>query len=104
MVRGFEAQLDPNTAYQIFLDLPDDASEPVRDRHYVGMLVVFAMGSQAPHMQHDGDDLMFDVTDVVKELHTTSELLSATSVTFSPVGAPASASSPTVREIELQRR
>jgi tyrosinase len=105
LLKQFQVQLDPNTSYQVFLDLPENASEQVRDRHYVGLLVFFGMAAGADQMNHDGVDVEFDVTDLVKGLSTSSVLLNETSVTFAPVGAPASRSSPTIRGgIELQRR
>jgi tyrosinase len=104
-LRDVRVQLDPNTAYQVFLDLPPNASDEAQDEHYVGLLVFFEMGAEAGHAMHAGRNIEFDVTDLVKRLGRTSALQNETSITIAPVGAPAAASMPTISGgIELMRK
>jgi tyrosinase len=105
LLKDVQAHLDPNTVYQVFLDLPENASDEVQDRHYVGLLNFFGMVTQAGHAAHGGRDFEFDVTDLIKSLSAASALQRETSVTIAPVGAPAASSMPMISGgIEVQRR
>ena len=98
-------QHDPNTAYQIFLDLPENASDEAQDQHYVGLLVFFEMGSADGHAMHGGSDIQFDVTELARNLNRISALQNQTSITIAPVGATAASSMPMINGgIELVRR
>jgi tyrosinase len=104
-LKDVQVQLDPNTAYQVFLDLPENASDEVQDDHYVGLLVFFGMGAEAGHQGHGGRNFEFDVTDLVGRLKAKSAIRNDTSITIVPVGAPTAPSLPVIRGgIELQRR
>jgi tyrosinase len=101
LLRDVQVNLDPSTVYQVFLDLPENASDEVQDQHYVGLLNFFGIGGRA----RGGRDIEFDVTDLINGLSAASALQSKTSVTIAPVGAPAASSTPRISGgIELQRR
>ena len=104
LLRNVRANLDPNTVYQVFLNLPENATDEVQDQHYVGLLNFFGIEAQLSRGA-GGRDIEFDVTDLINGLSASSALQSQTSVTIAPVGAPAASSVPTIRGgIELQRR
>jgi tyrosinase len=105
LLKDVQASVDPETVYQVFIDLPDNASDDVQDQHYVGLLNFFGIGAEADHMGHGGHDIEFDVTDLVKRLGVGSALKNETTVTIAPVGASTASSLPTISGgIELQRR
>lgn len=104
MLKDVQAQADPNTTYQVFLDLPPNASSEVADQHYVGLLNFFGVTveSDAPH---GGRTVEFDVTDVVARLRDRNNLQNDTSVTLIPVGPPSESSTPIISGgIELHSR
>jgi len=105
LLRDVQAQVDPGTAYQVFLDLPANASDEVQDQHYVGLVVFFGVRGGGVRGADGGRDFEFDITDVVKSLGAKSALKGETSVTIAPVGAPVASSRPVISGgIELQRR
>ena len=106
LLRDVQAHVNPNTAYQVFLNLPENATDEIQDSHYVGLLNFFGIGTQANHGTHGGGrDIEFDATDVLKRLGAVSALQNETTVTLAPVGAPAASSMPTISGgIELVRR
>jgi tyrosinase len=104
-LQSVQAQLDPGTAYQVFLDLPANASDEVLDQHYVGMIVFFGVRRGDARGPDGGRDFEFDVTDLVKTLAARSALKVETSVTIAPVGAPAASAKPVISGgIDLLRR
>ena len=105
LLKDVQAHVDPNTVYQVFIDLPENASDEVQDQHYVGLLNFFGISGHADHAAHGGRDVEFDVTDLVRRLGTASALRGETSVTIAPVGAPAASAMPTISGgIEVLRR
>jgi tyrosinase len=105
LLRDVTVQLNPRTAYQVFLNLPENASDDLQDKHYVGLLVFFGVETSADHDHRGGRDFEFDVTDLVKTLGTGPTLRGETFITIVPMGAPTASSRPTISGgIELQRR
>ena len=105
LLKGLQAKTDPNTVYQLFLDLPPNASQDVADQHYVGLVNFFGVAIPAGHEAHGGRSVEFDVTEVVARLLKANGLKSETTVTLVPLGPPAEGSAPVLSEgIELQRR
>ncbi len=101
LLKDVQVNLDPDTVYQVFLDLPENATDEVQDQHYVGLLNFLGIGERA----RGGRDIEFDVTDLINGLSAASALQSETSITIAPVGPPAASSTPTISGgIELQRR
>ena len=104
LLKDVQTQINPNTVYEVFLDLPDNASDEVQDLHYVGLLNFFGMGAEAGGTAQGGRDIEFDITDLIKRLGATAALQSETSVTIAPVGAPSASSTPTISGgIEIKR-
>lgn len=104
-LRDVQAQTDPGTAYQVFLDLPANASDELQDQHYVGLVVFFGIRGGDARGVDDGRDFEFDITDLVKTLGAKSALKGETSITIAPVGAPIASARPVISGgIELQRR
>jgi tyrosinase len=100
-----QAQVDPNTTYEVFLDLPANAAPATADDHYVGLLNFFGATVEASHGMHEGKTVEFDVTKVVRQLVSRSSLQEVTSVTLVPVGQPADNSAPMITGgIELRGR
>lgn len=104
-LRDVKAQADPQTTYEVFLDLPEGASTEVADQHYVGLLNFFGVGSSMEHMGHAGRTYDFDVTRLMANLRDNKALAEKTSVTFVPVGPPAEGSAPVISGgVEIQQR
>lgn len=102
-----QARENPNTTYEVFLDLPEGASSDVADLHFVGRLNFFGLVATQGHAGHGatGRDVRFDVTELVTRLSGTGKLKEATTVTLVPVGTPAAGSAPVIGDgVVLQRR
>jgi tyrosinase len=104
-LKEVQAQADPNTTYEVFLDLPPNAPPDVANQHHVGLLNFFGIARSGSHGAHGGRTLNFDVTRVVESLRSRGSLQDKTTVTLVPVGPPANGSAPVISGgIELQRR
>jgi tyrosinase len=105
LLKDVQARTDPNTVYQVYLDLPDKPTPELEEEHYVGLLNFFGVAPAPGHEIRGGRDVEFDITDLAKRLQTTSTLQDETSVTLVPVGSPSESSLPTINGgISLLRR
>jgi tyrosinase len=105
LLKDVRAQADPNTTYQVFLDLPPNVSPEAGDEYYVGLLNFFGVMSGTEHAMHAGRTVEFDVTNVVQRLKAGDKLQNQSSVTLVPVGTPNDSAAPLIAGgIELQRR
>jgi len=91
-----QAHIDPNTSYEVFLDLPQDASPDIADQHYVGLVNFFGVARDKGHETHGGATVEFDVTGIVQRLGDAKKLKNDTQITLVPVGAPADGSMPVI--------
>lgn len=111
-LKDVQVQANPQTVYQVFLDLPQNASQDVADRHYVGLLNFFGVPpASGRHAGHGGQSASgdrateFDVTELVARLGTANSLQNNTTVTLIPLRPPAGGSSPMIAGgIEILRR
>jgi tyrosinase len=105
LLKDVQAQANPDTVYQVFLDLADNSSSEMEDEHYVGLLNFFGVSPVPGQKAPNGHDVEFDVTDLVQRLYAKSALGEETSVTLVPVGPPTESSRPTIDGgVELLRR
>jgi len=104
-LKDVQARTNPNTTYEVFLDLPPNASPDAADEHYVGLLNFFGAIMDPTHDHRGGRTIEFDVTRVVLRLTASNKLQNETTVTLVPVGQPADDSAPVVAGgIELHQR
>jgi hypothetical protein len=105
VLKDVQAKLDPNTTYQVYLNLPENASREVEDQHYVGLVNFFGLAPAPGQETAKGKDFEFDITKLAQTLRADSKLGDDASVTLVPIGQPVDSSSPTVRGgIELMKR
>jgi tyrosinase len=101
VLKQVQAHADPNTTYQVFLDVPPDV--PPDAEHYVGLLNFFGATPDPEHEMHGSRNVAFDVTKVVQGLMARGKLRDDTSVTLVPVGPPIEGAAPVISGgIELE--
>ncbi|WP_257388680.1 hypothetical protein, partial [Tahibacter caeni] len=109
VLRGLEAQEQPEVLYEVYLELPEKLVPEKGGEYHVGTFSFFDAlkldhgdGGHAGH--HGGEDkfFSFDVTDLVRRLGAGRTLSDRPSVTIAPAGDPAVAARPVIGEIELQ--
>jgi len=96
LLKDVQARADPNTVYQIFLDLPENATPELKEQHYAGLLNFFGVAPPPGRDALGGRDVEIDVTEVVKRLQAKAALQDESSVTLIPLRSPSEASSPTI--------
>ena len=103
VINDFKADIQPETLFRVYLDLPDNPpSDPVNS-HYVGSFNFFAA---VPHGdEHDHADtartLSFDITDIAADLNAKSLLKAEHAVTIVPAKAPVAEAKPVVGGISF---
>jgi tyrosinase len=102
-LRGIQVQGDPGAAtYNVFFDLPADASAPsIESPNYVGTLNFFGAGPGHDHDAASGHEVVFNVTDAVKNLQSAGKLSGNPSVTLVPLGEGLDQARPTVGQLSL---
>ena len=106
-VEEIQAERDPGITYAAYLNLPGDADDAARERHWIGTIGFFGIEAMNdPDQPHDGAPGMrqsFDVTDVVERLQQEGVWDPATvTVSFRPLTSPPTGDEPTAEaEVEV---
>lgn len=99
VVRDLRIKAQPGVLYDLYLNLPENATGAVRSAHKVGSLNFF---SAMPGMEMDEPTrfVSYDISSLVKKLG--SEAVSgAVNVTFASAGSPAAGSEPVVGSVSI---
>jgi hypothetical protein len=95
-VKGLATNEAPEVVYQIYLGLPSGAPPKPEGIHYVGSFNFFSALGRA-----GGVSRSFEVTDLVRALHSRKDLGDTASVTIVPTDKPRATAKPVVAEIAL---
>jgi len=109
VLRGLEAQAQPEVLYHVYLELPEKVAPEKGGEYHVGTFTFFDAlkldhgdGGHAGHGSGEDKFYSFDVTDLVHRLGAGKKLSEKPVVTIAPAGEPAAAAKPVVGDIELQ--
>jgi tyrosinase len=87
-VDNLTTDAQPGVGYDIYLDLPKDASPQVAESHYVGSIGFFhAHPTEGGHTGHSAGDV-FDITQLAANLAQDGKLTPQPTVTIVPAGKP----------------
>jgi len=103
VINDFKADVQPETLFRVYLDLPGDAPSDPLNSHYVGSFNFFAA---VPHGDdHDHADtarsISFDITDIAADLGAKNLLKAEHAVTIVPASAPVADAKPVVGNISF---
>ena len=99
VAKGLGTDAPPETVYQLYLGLPPGTVPSPDSPYYVGALNFFnAVGRSAGS---DPRFLSFDVTSLLKSLHSQNALADNATVTIAPAGKPRAGAKPVVNAISL---
>jgi tyrosinase len=101
VVKGLGTNEQPEVIYQIYLGLPSGVAPKPDGLHYVGSLNFFNAPKSGPAAARDPRFYSFDVTDLLKTLHSSKSLGDAATVTIVPADKPRDSARPMIGEIAL---
>ena len=102
VVRGLGTDAPPETIYQIYLGLPQGVAPTADGAYYVGSLNFFnSVNGGASAARSDPRFLSFDVTGILKTLHSRNSLGGDATVTIVPASTPRASAKPIISEIAL---
>jgi tyrosinase len=114
LVKGLQAQAQPNVLYHVYLELPDeaDANAEKMKPYHVGAVNFFnavrhvgplhaPRKNEVPPAPKKERSVRFDITDLAKKLHASGALKNKPTVTIAPVGQPAASAKPVIGEISI---
>jgi tyrosinase len=103
VLSDFKANVQPETLYRVYLDLPDGSPSDPLNSNYVGSFNFFA--AVAHGEDHDHADMArtfsFDITDIAANLDAGGKLKAEHAVTIVPARAPAADAKPVVGSISF---
>jgi hypothetical protein len=91
--RGLQTNVQPDSLYEVFLNLPENVGSAAKQRHFAGMINFF-------EAQHESDKNRKFVLDV-SELRPIVAASGEPTVTISPIGTPVAEAKPLIAEISL---
>lgn len=95
VLNGVQASAPPGSLVAVYLDLPENATDQIRDQHFVGILNFFSATGMTG-MKDAGMQVRFNITDLLQRIGSQGLLTERTSVTFVPLGEPAQGSDPMI--------
>ncbi len=102
VVKNYSAARQPGIFYDLFLDLPSNASPRETQLHYAGSISFF---DAVPHHGDDGAfagiDDSFDITDLARRLRAAGRLSDSPTVTIAPSARPVPDARAVIRELAL---
>ncbi len=103
VLKGLQADVQPETLYRLYLELPKAAKAATAKRHLVGTLNFFHAGhtGHGEHGPQQDKFVSFEVTALLKDLGKRGLLTDAPLLTVQPAGAPAADSKPVIGELSL---
>jgi hypothetical protein len=102
VLRGLGSAQPPETAYQVYLGLPQGTAPSPESMYYVGALNFFNAASfGAKSNSPDPRFFSFDVTDLLKALQSRKVLGEGATVTIVPADKPRASAKPVIGEIAL---
>jgi len=105
VLRNLRAEAQPGILYQLYIDLPAGTTAGRGTSYRVGTLNFFDAVGHNVHpstaVNASLDFFSFDVTDVMKRLHSRSQLKATPTLSIVPVGKPNIDSKPVIGEITL---
>jgi tyrosinase len=102
VVRGLGTDAPPETLYQLYLGLPPGVAPTPDGAYYVGSLNFFnSVNGGAGAARSDPRFLSFDVTGILKALHSRNSLGGDATVTIVPASTPRASAKPVISEIAL---
>jgi tyrosinase len=113
VVGKLQTDAQPGVLYNVFLNLPSDATREQQKVHLVGTLNFFDAGGHGDAHDHadradassaDETAVRFDVSELVKRQITERRLTEKPAVTIVPAGKPSAKAKPVVGEISLMER
>ncbi len=113
VVGKLNTDAQPGVLYNVFLNLPPNATREQKKEHLVGTLNFFDAGGHGAAHDHteraeatgtDETAVRFDVSDLVKRQITERRLTEKPAVTIAPAGKPSAKAKPVVGEISLMER
>jgi hypothetical protein len=101
-----QADAQPGTLYDVYLDLRDDDQPSEANVHRVGSFnffdaVLHSHGSHAGHAEAEPEKLSFDVTKIARDLRAQNRLRDQPSVTIVRAGEAAAGANPSVGAISF---
>jgi len=103
VLSDFKANVQPETLYRVYLDLPDGSPSDPLNSNYVGSFNFFAAVTHGE--DHDHADMArtfsFDITDIAANLDAGGKLKAEHAVTIVPARAPAADAKPVVGSISF---
>ncbi|MBF0372681.1 MAG: tyrosinase family protein [Alphaproteobacteria bacterium] len=102
VVASLSADQQPGVIYNVYIDLPPNASPAQARKHLAGTVNFF--GATRHHdVSRKPTGLTLDVTETVNKLASAGKLRAQPVVTFAPAGAPAAEAKPVVGGVSLVR-
>jgi len=106
VIRKLNAQAPPGTAFDVFLELPADASGSAAETYKIGSIHFFDAVAEQGHggsssATNPQKFFSFDITDLAKRLATEGRLTSTPELTIVPTDQPEANSRPVIGEIQL---
>jgi tyrosinase len=100
MVKGLEAEAQPEVLYHVYLGLPAGADPAAHEESHVGTINFF--NAPTAGMEAMAESFVsFDVTEVARKLKSAGSLGAETSVTVAPAGQPTGAAGARLGELTL---
>jgi hypothetical protein len=93
VISGLQTNVQPESSYSVYLNLPEDATVAERQSHLAGAINFF----EAQRRSDKSRKFVLDVSHLREVVRATGDF----TLTISPIGTPASDAKPDIAEISL---
>lgn len=102
LLDDLQSNIEPETLYELFVDLPANPTAEQKRAHYLGAFTFFGAIGEGHHAS--GRQRTIEITEQLRSLRNSDRLRSETSITILPVHSGKGDARPIVGVIELVRR